>query len=346
MRRCNSVSGLGLLAAVCLAVSGCQCGPSEALFGARHGTLWITSQQSGNLMVLDAADGGFIGQVSFPGGARGASVAPSPDGARVYAADEGSGAVHAIDVRGLQVASSFTGLARPRDLRPSPDGRKLYVAQATSNQIAVIDLETRAVAGVSAGGTPTTSRTQSLWVTPSGDLYVLNQLASTLARMDLSAGGPAWSLDVATNPTRLVVTRAGDVGYLTGALDGVVQKVGVSGSGAPALGPVAPVGSSPQWLSLSGDERWLVVSNGGVEDTISVLDLSSGFVERGKVVVGVGDVGQNALSPDSSTAFVCVGIPPQLAVVDLEQGAVVAIYPLPEAPRGLAYLPPQPAGPR
>lgn len=348
MRHRDHVLGLyALAAAACLMSPGCQCGPGDALFDAGYGTLWISSGASGQLTVLDAADGGWIGQVALPGdGGRGASVVASPDGEKIYAANEGAGAVSVVDVRAFRVETTFTGLARPRDLRTSPDGRRLYVAQAASNQIAVIDLGSLTVQQVSAGGTSTTSRTQALWVTRAGEVYVLNQLSSALVWMDLAVGAPRWSLPVASNPTSLVIGRAGEVGYLTGAQDGVVQAVRAAGAGAPAAGSTAPVGSSPRWLSLGEDERWLVVSNGGVDNTISVLDLSAGLVEEGKVVVGSGDVGQNAQSPGGGAAFVCVGIPPQLAVVDLARQAVVATYPLPEAPYGLAFLPPLPAGPR
>ncbi|HVE84237.1 MAG TPA: YncE family protein [Myxococcales bacterium] len=325
----------GLAAAACLAAVGCQCGAGWEPTGG----LWISSEGSGRVYVLDARDGGRLGQLELSGdGGRGGSVAVSADGAEVYVADELAGAVSIIDTHTLEVKATVTGLARPRDVRPSADGRALFVAQAGSSELAVIDLGNHSVQRVSASAGVPSSRTQSVWVS-GGDVYVVNQLASTVVALSATSGLPRWSLPVATNPTRLVVTGNGEVGYLAGAQDGVVQQLRLTGVDAPDAGPSAPVGSSPGWLSLGQDGRWLVVSNGGVEDTISLLDLSQGLVERRRVQVGAGNVGQNALSPSGDLAYVCVGIPPRVTVVDLEQQSVVATYPLPEAPQGLAYGP-------
>lgn len=330
------------LPALLCALAGCQCGPSGPVFDASSGTLWISSQASGRVMVLDAADGGWIGQVDLPGdGGRGAAVSVSPDGERVFVADEGAGAVHVLEVRELRVQSTAGNLLRPRDVQPSPNGQVLYVAQAGSDELAIIELGLFVqVRRVPAGGGAAASATQSVWATPQGAVYVANQLSSTVVRLDVPSGPARWSLPVALTPTRLVANRAGDVGYVTGAEDGVVQQVFLSGTDAPDGGPAVPVGGSPTWLSLSQDDRWLVVSNGQVDNTISVLDLPRGFIEQGKVVVGGGNVGHNALSPGGSIAYVAVGLPPRIAVVDLEQRTVVGAYPLPEAPRGVAFVPP------
>ena len=325
-------------ALLCAAAAGCQCG--APLHGAAYGTLWISSGASGRVMVLDAADGGWIGQVDLPGdGGRGAAVSARPDGERVFVANEGAGSVSVVDVRGLSVWATATGLLRPRDVMPSPNGQILFAAQAGSDELAVIDLGTLAVSRVSAGGGAAASRGQSVWVTQAGNVYVVSQPSSTVVWLQMPGGPARWTLPVALGPTRMVATRNGEVGYLAGSTDGVVQQIRLSGSDSPDAGPQAPVGGEPGWLSLSQDDRWLVVSNGRVDNTVSILDLSQGFTELGKVVVGGGAVGHNALSPGGTTAYVAVGLPPQIAVVDLTQQAVTATYALPEAPRGVAYVP-------
>lgn len=316
--------------------TGCQCGGT--LHGAEYGTLWITGE-TGRVMVLDAADGGWIGEVMVPDagdGGHGSAIAPAPDLRTMYAADDGLGAVRAIDVATLQVEATFTGLARPGDVRPSPDGRRLYVAQAESNEIAVIDLHALTVQGVPANVT-LPSRTRALWVTVSGELYVLNALSNTLVNM--GGAGPRWALRVTTDPTAFVTTREGNVGYVAGAGAEELQQVHLAGAGSPDAGPSAPLGASPGWLSISPDDRWLVASAGGPDNTISVVDLTRALVERARVPVGNGRVAQSALSPDRAIAFVGVGLPPQISVVDLERLAVVSQYALPEAPRGVVYLP-------
>ena len=325
-------------ALLCAAAAGCQCG--DPLHGAAYGTLWISSGASGRVMVLDAADGGWIGQVDLPGdGGRGAAVAARPDGERVFVANEGAGAVSIVDVRGLSVFATASGLLRPRDVMPSPNGQILFVAQAGSEELAVIDLGTLAISRVAAGGSAVAGRGQSVWVTSAGNVYVVSQAASSVVWLQMPGGPARWTLPVTLNPTRMVATRNGEVGYLTGAADGVVQQIRLAGNDSPDAGPLAPVGGDPGWLSLSQDDRWMVVSNGRVDNTVSILDLSQGFTELGKVVVGGGAVGHNALSPGGTTAYVAVGLPPQIAVVDLVQQTVTATWALPEAPRGVAYVP-------
>jgi DNA-binding beta-propeller fold protein YncE len=325
---------------------GCDCGGLQRtafVLDASHGTLWVSDEQGPWVLVLDAADGGLLAELvttTAADGGRGASVAASRDGEQVYVANEGAGVVAAFRPRALEAPTLIDGLVRPRVVRPSADGRWLYVSQAASHQLAVVDLQSLEVGRVDAGGTPTTSRTQAVWSTEQGEVYVVNQLANTLVWVDPAAGGPRWSLPVATTPAGLVATRTGEVGYLTGSRDDVVQRVRLRGEGAPDAGPTARVGDAPGWISLSQDDRWLVVSNTGVDNTISIIDLQQGFQEQARVVVGIGRVRDHALSPDGALAYVAVGLPPEVVAVDLQRRQVVARYQARGLPRGVAFVPP------
>lgn len=331
---------LVVLAALALAFSGCQCGPQSYALDASYGTLWVSDERSATVLVLDAADGGVVAELASvlgPDAGYGASVVTSRDGLEVYVANEGAGVVTSFPVRTLN-PSRVTGLVRPRVLRPSTDGRWLYVSQAASNQIAAIDLQSLAVNQISVGGVISTHRTQSVWSTEQNDIYVLNQLSDTLVSVDST--GPLWTVAVSNTPGSVVASRAGDVAYVTGGRDNVVQQVQLKGFGAPDAGPTAPVGDGPGWISITPDDRVLVISNSGQDDSISVIDLQQGFLERGQVSLGVGAVRDHILSPDGKLVYVAVGLPPQVVVVDLQQLQVVARFQARGRPHGVAFVPP------
>jgi YVTN family beta-propeller protein len=83
----------------------------------------------------------------IPVGEDPADVAVSPDGRRVYVANNGSNTVSVIDTTSNTVAGEPTkagegpipvGLA-PEGVAVSPEGKRLYVANAASDTVSVID---------------------------------------------------------------------------------------------------------------------------------------------------------------------------------------------------------------
>ena len=128
-----------------------------------HGLLWLrdgrivaTMEGRAALAIVSAPTGGSPRVVSVPTGAKGSHmVAVSPDGARAYVANMGSGSVGVFDLAAGRKLTDIAVGGQPEGIAVTSDGKRLWVANRTGDTVQVIDAATgRVLAKRPTGKTP------------------------------------------------------------------------------------------------------------------------------------------------------------------------------------------------
>ncbi|HEU4388021.1 MAG TPA: YncE family protein, partial [Blastocatellia bacterium] len=156
------------------------------------------------------------GEYAFPAG-----IAVSPDGSRIYVAENLTNKVAVIDSRTNQVITKIEVGDYPYDCVVSGDGKQLYVSNWGSRSISVIDTAgSKAVGLIQVGDHP-----NDLELARDGKtLYVANANSNTVSVVD--------------------TTKSKEIEAIS-----------------TALHPKSPIGSTPNAVALSPDEKTLYVAN-------------------------------------------------------------------------------------
>ena len=156
------------------------------------------------------------GEFAFPAG-----IAVTPDGKRLYVAENLTHQVAAVDLRTQQVITKIKVGEYPYDCVVSGDGKRLYVSNWGARSVSIINTETNQIIGnVQTGDHP-----NDMTLTSDGKtLYVANANSNTVSVIDVLQG----------KETEAIST---------------------------ALHPKSPIGSTPNAVELSSDERTLFIAN-------------------------------------------------------------------------------------
>ena len=205
-------------------------------------------------------------------------LAISPDGAKLYVANQRGGTISVVDTDTLQALEpiSLPAGSEPAGLDITPDGRKLYAANRAGNgSVYSVDLTgSRAPAPINTG-----QGAREVAISPDGSLaYVTNQVAGSVVVVDTLTDTVATSLLVA-EPTGVVFSSDGNRVYVAGGGQvGRVFEFEVGGEPTPLREWL--VGSNPEGLAMSPDGRMIVATNRESEFA-SVIRLSSEQGSRG-----------------------------------------------------------------
>ncbi len=162
-----------------------------------------------------------LGEFAFPAG-----LAVTPDGKRLYVAENLTHKVAVVDLANQQVVTKIEVGEYPYDCEMSPDGKRVYVSIWGGRSIAVIDTTQNRVAGnIRTGDHP-----NDLEITRDGKtLYVANANSNTVSVVD------------------------------------TVQMKEIEAI-STALHPKSPAGSTPNAVALSPDEKALYIANADNND--------------------------------------------------------------------------------
>jgi len=156
------------------------------------------------------------GEYAFPAG-----LSVTPDGKRLYVAENLSNKVAVIDLATKQVITKIEVGSYPYDCLVAPDGKRVYVSNWGARNVGVIETATNQVIGTIATG----DHPNDLEITRNGKtLYVANANSNTVSVID------------------------------------TVQMKEIEAI-STALHPKSPIGSTPNALALSPNERTLYVAN-------------------------------------------------------------------------------------
>lgn len=269
-------------------------------------TNYGTGPQPGNtltvidLSALEATATIDLGEQTRPHG-----IAWLPDNRRVAVTTEGNGTLTIVDVAAGRVdAAVATGANVSHEVALSPDGTRAFVANIGSGSVTVIDVDAAAVVR----SIPTGEGAEGVAVTPDGaEVWVSNRGANTVTVIDAQSLDVLATLPSEDFPIRVVFTAAGDRALVTNARSAQLRVFNVGARTEALVVPIqAPV----------------------VEGADQVIAFQGSAVPIGVLA-----------DPDGRHVYVAAASADVIAVVDLEQGAVVRLLPVGREPDGLAWAP-------
>jgi YVTN family beta-propeller protein len=291
---------------------------------------------------LRTSDGVSVGHLDFPN--------------RASASQPAGEATSRPAVRANRTNGLYYGLA--------VSGGRLYAAQGANDSILVAEiapdgqLTQRAAIPTRPGDFPA-----GLAADHAGRLYVANQAANPRGDNPLTSTGSLAIYDPAAGkelgrytfrdsyfgtsnfPLALTVTAAGGRVFVASERDNAVYVLDTRDPAHPALAATIAVGSHPEAVALTRDERRLYVANAD-SDTLSVINAADGTLAdtillRPATVKELAGCSPThiALSADQHTAYVTLADMCAVAVVDLADAKVRGYLPTGWYPTSSAVAP-------
>ncbi|HVF18290.1 MAG TPA: cytochrome D1 domain-containing protein, partial [Steroidobacteraceae bacterium] len=195
----------------------------------------------------------------------------SPDGKRLFVANEDAATLSVIDIdRGSAIASIPVG-REPEGVGVTPNGQWVLVTNESDNSVSMVESSTLKVArSVRVGQRP-----RDVAFTPdSQTAYVSGEFDASLYRIRVPQGEPVervLQLRKEARPMAVVLDVSRNRLYLSTGRGGTVAAIDVA---AMKLLAEVKVGTRPWGIALSRDGRWLYSANGPSND-VSVVDTRS-----------------------------------------------------------------------
>lgn len=236
--------------------------------------VYLTNSVNDSVMAVDATSRALVGSV--PVGDRPRGLALSPDGARLFVANEDSGSVSVVRTNGLTELQRIPlpGNPEPYHVAITPDGSEVWVtSHEASGFVHVIDAATLALtASIRVGRRPV-----QVALSPDGTLaYVTNAEDNRVSIVDVWTRTVQRSLTV-PSPYGVLFDPTGSRVYVTSHSN--PGSVRMYDAATDALLATWGVGMKPEYLALDAFATRLFVTN-RLSNFLSVINLLSGEVER------------------------------------------------------------------
>jgi len=197
--------------------------------------------------------------------------AVSPDGKRLFVANEDIAQLSVIDIDSGAAVKRISVGREPEGVGVSPDGRWVLVTNESDNSVTMIDTGTlEIVRSVRVGQRP-----RDVAFTPdSRAAYVSGEFDASLYRISVPQGEPVQrvlQLRKEARPMAVVLDAGRNRLYMSTGRGGTVAVVDTTST---KLLAEIPVGKRPWGIALSNDGRWLYTANGPSND-VSVVDTST-----------------------------------------------------------------------
>ncbi len=237
---------------------------------------YITNYNSNTVSVIDTANKTVI--VTVDVGNNPSGIAVSPDGTRVYLANQGAiGTVSIIDTINNTVTATVNVGNSPWGVAVNSAGTKVYVAhQGGSNDVYIIytannTVQTRVKVGSNPTGLATTPDGTKLYVTNSGRI---NNPGKTVSVIDTATNTVTTTVSVGSFPFGVAVTPDGTKVYVTNAGSNTVSVIDTATN---TVTETVNVGYYPEGVAVTSDGTKVYVTNYD-SNTISVIDTSTNAV--------------------------------------------------------------------
>lgn len=185
--------------------------PEQLAVSADGKRLYVASEDTGQGIVLDAADGHVLAKLPVGGEPEGVTL--SPNGRHVYMTSEEEHHVAVIDTAANRVVATLEVGQRPRFTEFSDDGALAFVSGENDGSITVIDARALKVLR--------TIRLEGALTRPVGmvvshdskRLYAVTGRGRNLLELDIATGKVLRTVEVGPRPWGVALSPAGDVLY-------------------------------------------------------------------------------------------------------------------------------------
>lgn len=268
-------------------------------------------RSSGALSAIDRTTNKVQSTVNV--GGSGDALAVTPDGSRVYAADD----KHRLDVidaaAGTVSAISLAG--SPDSVVVSPDGSTVYATDA-GGHLNVIDAATGTVRSVvTVGGIP-----EAVAVNPDGATVYVASATGRLDVIDAATDSVKSVIKVGGRPDSVAVSPDGATVYLASATGQLIAVNAAAGTVAARV----TTGGQPTGVAASPDGASVYLAD--ATGRLVVVDAATRKVISTVAVSGAPDA--VAVSPDSSTVYLARAKAAKLFVIAAAAGKIQAKVPV------------------
>lgn len=252
--------------------------------GPRHGSVGDddtpkkADHAADGIGVIDLAQKKFLRKL--PAGSDPEQFAVSPDGAKLYIANEDAGGLTVLSVADGRLGPTLPVAEEPEGVAFTPDGRFVYVTCETHGQVFVVDpAQNKVVGSFTVGGRP-----RSVAFLPDGTrAFVPSESTGIITVVDPAELKILQEIRLPQNSRPMCVAMAPGrkTLYVSTGWAGTVCELNTS---TAQVARTIKVGPRPWGLALSPDGRELYTANGPSND-ISVVDLAQGK-EIARIPVG------------------------------------------------------------
>jgi YVTN family beta-propeller protein len=243
--RLIDVIDLGRRAVVATIDLGKGLRPHKPVFGPKDGLLYVTTELSNSVTIIDPATLRVVGSVPT-GCAQSHMLAISGDGRRGYTANVGSGSVSVLDLDTRSLVATIPVTTIVQRVSVSMDGRWVFTADQTKLRLVVIDTATNSVGvsiplpGLGFGTTPT----------PDGKwLLVTLPALKMVGVVDLARMRVVRTIDVPKAPQEILVRPDGGAAYVSCDQSGQVAVISLADWKVERLIDVGPVDDGLAWAA-------------------------------------------------------------------------------------------------
>jgi predicted alpha-1,2-mannosidase len=225
------------------------------------------------------------------------AAAVSPDGRRVYVADQGDGVMSVIDTANESVTARVKAGSELTGIDFTPDGKTIWVADMRGDSVRPIDASTLKL------GEPVGVGRLPVGVVMAKDgstLYSVDRGSNTLTPVNLRTRTAEAPIAVGPQPNGAVITADGKRLYVT---DSGSNSVTVIDLESRKVLSTIPVGVKPRAIAITPDSRTVWVANSG---TNTIMPISTATDQAGAPIVVGGHPAGIAFSRDGRKAFVAI----------------------------------------
>lgn len=242
--------------------------PIDIVIDPRSRRAFTADARSDQLSVIDLDRHEVVATV--PVGAYPAGLALDPEGRRLYCGDTMGSTVSVVDLDRLQRLHTVPAELGAGATAVDPARRRAYCVNFVASSMTVIDTSVE-------GGGPeaVVGRVQlgegacAVAVHPSdGDVYAVNSLACTIARVDPAAAEVMAELPVPNAPVGMTEGPDGDRLYVANRGDGSVSILGLDGTEWARV----PVGTAPGGVIVHPTKRRRVLVANAGSGTLTIFD--------------------------------------------------------------------------
>jgi PQQ-dependent catabolism-associated beta-propeller protein len=227
-------------------------------------------QTSGDAIVSIGVSSGRIDGV-FPAGSDPERFAITPDGKRLYAANEDGSWTSATDIATRRIVATLIVGIEPEGVAVSPDGRWVYVTAETSNSVSVIDARANKVVA----NFLVDVRPRAVAFSPDGKhAYVTAEIGGSLSVIDTGTRGVTRLIPLENRQGKPVGVAVSPDGRWIYVANGNANAVSVVDAARNVVAGRVTVGRRPWGIAISPDGRTVYTAD-GLSDAMSVIDARS-----------------------------------------------------------------------